>query len=284
VGFHHLGGFLLGVEGAALLRAHALGSTREEFGVRLDEIAGIVAAVRSGELDIGWDALEGIATTGYAVWAAEYDGPNPLVDVEEPVVHGLLADLPVGVAVDVACGTGRHTRFLAEAGHSVLGVDESPEMLAVARKKLPADVQFAQGDVCRLPLADASVDVAVCALALTHLPELAQPMAELARVVRSGGSVVLSDIHWVSLFLGGVPHVTLPDGTIVRMPASRFTAADYVGAALAAGLVVEACHEPAWPDFEDGHGGPLIQQWCQGAARDAWVGTPAAVVWKLRRP
>lgn len=75
----------------------------------------------------------------------------------------------------------------------------------------------------------------------------------------------------------------LPDGTLGRLPASRFTAADYVAAARTTGFAVESCHEPAWPDLGDGHGGPVIQRWCPDAARSAYVGTPAAIVWRFRR-
>jgi SAM-dependent methyltransferase len=41
----------------------------------------------------------------------------------------MLDDLPVGIALDVACGTGRHARYLAELGHRVIGVDSAPAML-----------------------------------------------------------------------------------------------------------------------------------------------------------
>lgn len=279
--YHHLGAWLLGLEGAALLRAQAEGSTAEGFEARFDEIGRILVAIRSGELAVGWHAEAVTATAGYAVWSSAYDGPNPLIDVEEPLVRELVAAVEPGIALDAACGTGRHTAFLAEAGHRAVGTDRSPEMLALARGKVP-DATFVLGDLQRLPLGDAAVDLAVCSLALTHLPGLDEPLAELARVVRPGGTVVVSDIHWVSLYLGGVPQVTLPSGTIARLPASRFTAADYIRAALAAGLTIEACHEPPWPDM-DGHGGDLAQRWCPAAARAASVGTPAAIVWKFRR-
>jgi ubiquinone/menaquinone biosynthesis C-methylase UbiE len=84
-----------------------------------------------------------------------------------------------GPTVDVACGTGRHTAHLAALGHEVIGVDASPQMLAVARRKLPA-VSFLLADLHRLPVADASVDLLVCALAATHVPDLRPVLAEFA--------------------------------------------------------------------------------------------------------
>ena len=67
---------------------------------------------------------------GYRAWAESYDRPgNQLIDLEQPVVREILAELPAGIALDVACGTGRHARYLAEQGHRVIGVDSAPAML-----------------------------------------------------------------------------------------------------------------------------------------------------------
>ena len=78
---------------------------------------------------------------GYTAWAASYDGPNPAIEGEQPIVHGMLEALEPGVALDAACGTGRHAAKLAELGHRVIGVDATEAMLAIAR----------QGARCRLP-------------------------------------------------------------------------------------------------------------------------------------
>jgi SAM-dependent methyltransferase len=103
----------------------------------------------------------------YAAWSETYDGPNPLIQAEEPVMRGYMADIAPGRALDVGCGTGRLARLLAEAGHDVVAVDASPEMLARAKDK-GIRASFVQGDARSLPLADAAVDLVVCGLALTH--------------------------------------------------------------------------------------------------------------------
>jgi SAM-dependent methyltransferase len=69
-----------------------------------------------------------------------------LIDVEQPIVREILNGLPVGVALDAACGTGRHTQYLASLGHRVVAVDSSPDMLAVARMRVP-DAEFLDGDL-----------------------------------------------------------------------------------------------------------------------------------------
>ena len=90
--------------------------------------------------------------SGYARWAGTYDSmPNPLIRIEEPLVHGLIDRVRPGVAVDAACGTGRHTRYLCDRGHRVIGVDVSEEMLAVARAALP-DADLRTGNLTSLPI------------------------------------------------------------------------------------------------------------------------------------
>jgi 2-polyprenyl-3-methyl-5-hydroxy-6-metoxy-1,4-benzoquinol methylase len=51
-----------------------------------------------------------------------------MIDIEQPVVRRILDGLPVGTALDAACGTGRHTAYLHELGHRVIGIDASPEI------------------------------------------------------------------------------------------------------------------------------------------------------------
>lgn len=59
------------------------------------------------------------------------------------------------------------------------------------------------GDLRSLPIRDQAIDLTVCGLALTHLEDLRPPIAELARVTKTGGHVVISDIHPFSVALGG---------------------------------------------------------------------------------
>jgi SAM-dependent methyltransferase len=188
------------------------------------------------------------APEGYDLWARTYDEPgNQLVDIEGPLVRRILDEVPPGVAVDAACGTGRHSLHLAARGHRVIGVDSSPEMLAAARGKLPAG-DWRAGDLYQLPVADAEADLVVCALALTHVPDLAPAFAEFARVLRPGGHLVVSDAR--SLVEGiGRPIVALDEeGRAVLMRSWDHRTSAYLAAALPLGFAVRACLEPARPD------------------------------------
>lgn len=96
---------------------------------------------------------------------------------------------PGAVVLDLACGTGDFCVELEGAGHRPIGVDLSFGMLSAARTEVP----LVQGDLLALPMADASVDAAVCGFALRNLVDLPAFFVELARVVRPGGTIALLD-------------------------------------------------------------------------------------------
>jgi ubiquinone/menaquinone biosynthesis C-methylase UbiE len=182
---------------------------------------------------------------GYTRWAPRYDGPNPAIELEEPVVDALLDGAPRGAALDAACGTGRHAALLDQRGYRVLGVDATTAMLDVARAKVPA-ADFRLGRLEALPLDGESVDLITCGLALTHVEDLGPVMAEFARVLRPGGHAIISDMHpFVTCFGGGAAFPTDDPGlTINYVPNLVHHAGDYIAAFSAASLSVLDCVEP----------------------------------------
>lgn len=275
-----LGEFLTGVAGLGLIR-HLFTGDDASAAARMAEIRGIVCS--HDELyELGVDAPVLDARSGYARWAESYDQPgNPLISVEQPVVWGILDGLPAGDALDAACGTGRHTRHLIEGGHRVIGVDVSPEMLAKARAEVP-DADVRGGDLTALPLEDASVDLAVCALALEHVEDLDTAVAELARVVRPGGHVVLSDLHPAVVAVGGAAYFQDAAGGAGVVRGYRHLHGDYLRAFGRAGLGVEQCVEPLMGPHEVAMQGPAATM-LPAAAEAAYLGLPMALIWHLRR-
>jgi SAM-dependent methyltransferase len=213
--YQHPLAYLLGLEGLALLRAFS-GLYGRDFTIdRFQEIRALLDSV--AELGEGVEARPIQTREGYARWSAFYDEPgNELIDIEQPIVREILDGLPIGIAVDAACGTGRHAAYLASLGHSVIGIDTSPEMLAVAREKLPA-AEFHEADLHDLPLADDSADLVVCALALTHVPDLRRALAEFVRVLRPNGHLVVSDSRGLIGDLSPPMVRTRADGTFGYM-------------------------------------------------------------------
>jgi SAM-dependent methyltransferase len=96
-------------------------------------------------------------------------------------------------AIDVGCGAGALALALAPLVREVVGVDRVPELLQLARDRAPENAEFVEGDATSLPFDAASFDLAGTLRTLHHVhrPELV--IAELARVARPGGRVLVID-------------------------------------------------------------------------------------------
>jgi ubiquinone/menaquinone biosynthesis C-methylase UbiE len=267
---------LAGVEGAALLRRVVDGE--DEFvAARLAALRRHLDELESGEA-LGADVPELDVEEGYASWAPIYDVMNnALIDAEQPIVERAVADLTPGRALDAACGTGRHAQHLVARGHDTVGLDRSTAMLEVARKKVP-DADLRTGELTALPFDEAAFDLAVCSLALTHLRDPAPAIAELARVVRAGGRVVLSDAHPTFVLILGQAVFPTPKGfAYVRNHVHLHST--YLAAFERAGLAVRECVEATMePNFEGG-----LFAAAADAAEALWDGIPVALVWNLER-
>lgn len=100
---------------------------------------------------------------------------------------------PGASALDVACGTGRLTEELARASGPrgrVVGVDFSPRMLDEARRRRPG-LEWVEADALSLPFSEASFDAATIAFGLRNLAQPQGGLAEMARVVKPGGRLVV---------------------------------------------------------------------------------------------
>jgi ubiquinone/menaquinone biosynthesis C-methylase UbiE len=273
---------LVGVEGLALFRTLVEGDD-ETAQTRIDEVRRIVGTDEEATYGLGADVPELDPRAGYSRWAATYDRPgNPLITLEQPVVWGLLDGFSPGRALDAACGTGRHTARLLERGHEVTGVDGSPEMLELARARVPPDVRLLDGDLEDLPVEDGEFDLVVCALALGHCVDLRAPIAELARAVRPGGALVLSDLHPVMSVAGGQALFEAADGSLAFVREHVHLHGEYLHAFAGAGFEVVRCVEPRFGPDEAGMQG-MAARFIPEATRAAFVGLPGALVWQLER-
>jgi ubiquinone/menaquinone biosynthesis C-methylase UbiE len=299
--YQHPLAYLLGLEGIALLRAFSGLYDHDFTAARMREIRMLLDS--GDELGSGVGVSPVTTREGYAGWAESYDEPgNQLVAIEQPIVREIVAGLPVGVALDAACGTGRHAEYLAALGHQVVGVDTSSEMLARAREKVPGGT-FHEGDLHDLPLADGSVDLAVCALALSHVPDLTPVFAELVRVLRPSGHLVVSDSRGLIGDIGLPLVKRTPEGGFGYMPTYARLASDYLAAALPLGLQVRRCEEPRRPSpLVDDAGRSLrgdeppehvpedppniwpLHRFAAAATNAAWRANPAAIVWNFQLP
>lgn len=150
------GQYFVAVAGMAMMRRIL---ARPSEGLpRLEDVRRVLDSFDEFPNDILVEVVEHDLDSGYERWAPSYDGRNPLIEAEEPVVRPMLDALPRARALDAACGTGRHAGYLAGLGHDTIGVDANAAMLRVARERFPA-VDFKPGRLEALPVEDGTIDV-----------------------------------------------------------------------------------------------------------------------------
>lgn len=249
---------------------------------RTAEIERITAQVDEFPYSLQWSVVAHEVDAGYDRWATRYDGPNPAITAEEPVFNDLLGAVTGEIAVDAACGTGRHTARLLERGYRVIGVDANESMLRVARAKAP-DATIHCADLHVLPIEDGIADLITCALALTHVRDLAPVLTEFARILRPGGQIVLSDMHPQMTTLSGQAVFPTDDTSAIHfLPNLVHGVSDYLAAFRTAGLLVQDCREPrvteellpAFPSYS------LLPE----ATQQAFAGLPYLLLWRLEKP
>lgn len=137
------------------------------------------------------------------------------------------------VIADLGCGTGYVAQAFLDLVQKVICVDSSGGMLEEARKRLDATpgsttIEYRQGELGALPVETDEVDGAVCAMVLHHLEDTTEPLAEMFRICRPGGSAVLMELAphkqaWMHEALGD-RHLGLDSSDV----ADRFRAAGFV--------------------------------------------------------
>jgi SAM-dependent methyltransferase len=275
------GDFLLSVLGLAATRD--LFRDTDLVGRRVAEMRRVVEHADEFPFDIELEFDERDIVAGYTAWSETYDRPgtNPAIILDEQLTEPVFAAAPHGRALDVACGTGRQLARLVARGDDAVGIDATGAMAELARAHCPeADVRV--GDWSALPFDDDTFDLVTCSLALCHSLELAPPVREMARVLRPGGWLVVSDIHPFATMLGGAAAFT---GTgpghvpFVRNHAHQMS--DYFAAFSDAGLDVRGLAEGRF-DAEHAALMPSHLVFPEASER-AFVGAPAVVVWTAVR-
>ena len=105
-------------------------------------------------------------------------------------------------ALDVGCGEGRFCRKLAAAGIRAVGVDPTIELIETARER-DSDGDYRLGRAEALDFPDASFDLVVSYLALVDIPDIGRAIAEMARVLRPGGVLLIANL--TSFNTAGLP-------------------------------------------------------------------------------
>lgn len=174
---------------------------------------------------------------------------------------------PGRLTVEVGCGEGRVCRALKEAGHTVVGVDASPTMVAAAREADPT-IPVHLADATALPLGDGEADLAVAFMSLHDFDQLGSAVREIARVLEPGGLLCIAVVHplnsageFASLEASSrfvIEQSYLEerrysdrlerDGLSMTFESRHRPLASYAAALSDNGLVIEGLREPAVPE------------------------------------
>src|ERR1700689_3920950 len=141
------------------------------------------------------------AGEGVAQFVAYLDAVAGIVSAQKRATIELLGLRPGDAVLDVGCGTGEDVRLLAEIvkpGGRAIGLDLSEALLSEARTRVGGEpgIGFVSADEHALPFAENEFDCARVERTLQHTAEPVAVLAEMARVVRPGGSVMAIEPDW----------------------------------------------------------------------------------------
>jgi len=200
---------------------------------------------------------------GFADWYERWVGNGPALIADHADLLGPIAGTRV---LDVACGFGRLSRYLADRGGVVVGLDLSEAMLDKARSAPPARIDYVHGDITRPGdwWDGTPFDGCTCELALMDIDDLAGTLATVATVLVPGGWFVASIVH--PCFPGNDNGLSSwppeagydaegwwtspehnPDGARIRVGATHRKLSTYLNDLGRAGLEVELLVEPPAP-------------------------------------
>jgi ArsR family transcriptional regulator len=158
-------------------------SCGEDLAVRQDEARRQeVLRLRKENFETHGDTRQLVPGRSWAAWARALGHLLPPLDV-----------------ADIGCGEGYLTVEAARWARSVVGIDRSDSVLEraseLAQRRQVTNVQWKKGDLARLPLDDASVDVALLSQTLHHASEPQRAVAEAVRILRPGGRVLVLELR-----------------------------------------------------------------------------------------
>jgi ubiquinone/menaquinone biosynthesis C-methylase UbiE len=169
----------------------------------------------------------------YDEWAETYDTDQNLTrDLDQRVTKELLANFHFESILELGCGTGKNTVFLAQIGTPVHALDFSEGMIAKARGKVKAEnVRFSVADLTqKWPSENTSYDLIVCNLVLEHIEDLAFIFSEAVRVLVQEGKFLINELHPFRQYEGKKARFGSGQG-VTEIPAFVHHISDFTNAA-----------------------------------------------------
>jgi len=194
----------------------------------------------------------------YDDWSETYDTDENLTrNLDQQVTREVLANQHFISTLEIGCGTGKNTAFLAQIGEIVHAVDFSQGMIRKAKEKVQAEnVRFSIMDISQKWNFEAqSFDLIVCNLVLEHIENLSFIFSEAARVLKDQGRFFINELHPFKQYEGKKARFYMGEEKI-EVEAFVHHISDFFNAATATGLTLMKLNE-YWHD-DDGNKPPRL--------------------------
>lgn len=174
----------------------------------------------------------------YNNWSSQYDtNSNRTRDLEALALRSLLRERTFRYCLEIGCGTGKNTGWLAEQAERVTAIDFSEKMLSVARQKINnKNVRFINADILQpWNFVDHPVDLVAISLVLEHVKNLPSFFEKLKQVVADQGTVYIGELHPFKQYNGSSARFETDEGTQM-LTCFTHAVSDFVCAAKANGF------------------------------------------------
>lgn len=183
----------------------------------------------------------------YNAWAEQYDtNINKTRDLEAVALRQTLAPLKLNACLEIGCGTGKNTVWLAEKAASLTSVDFSEEMLQKAKEKVTAGhVKFIQADINKdWHFAEgAAYNLVSFSLVLEHISDIDAVFSKTVKALKPGGYVYIGELHPFKQYAGSKARFDAADGTTHVVDCYTHHVSDFIAAAKKHGLAIEDVKE-----------------------------------------
>ena len=185
------------------------------------------------------------AKAAYTQWAPQYDSQiNRTRDLEAVCLRQMLAGYRFEHCLEMGCGTGKNTSFLAEISQTILAVDLTEAMLAKAKSKINApNVTFMQADMLEdWDFGSTCFDLITFSLVLEHILELPPIFKKAANVLTKGGLLYLGELHPFKQYLGTKARFETASG-LTEVSCFTHHLSDFITSATDAGFELSTIRE-----------------------------------------
>ena len=187
----------------------------------------------------------------YDAWSESYDQvENPTRDLEARAARTVLGGVLLGKVIELGCGTGKNTTWLAEMAESVIATDISPKMQSLAKERVgEKNVRFEIVDLTRpWPFENKTYDTITTSLVLEHIENLSHIFGEAARILMPSGQFYICELHPFKQYIGSKARFE-NNGNRFTLDCFTHNVSDYLSAAAVSGFALERLDE--WFDGDD---------------------------------